>query len=812
MGTGFKAFLHRTLLIALLGMAVSPALVQGQVASRTRPIVVGINREFPPFEFLGATGQPEGYDVDVIRAAAAEVELTLEFRADSWANIKADLEAGRIDVVPGMLYSEERAALVDFSAPHLLIHYCIFLRNDTKGVTSLADLKGKRVLVERASRMHEYLLSHATGAEIVPITSEPQALRMLSSGNGMDAAILPRLEGLEMIHDLHLTNIHVLPGSVLSEELCFAVAKDRGRLRAKLDSGMAIINRSGKYREIYDKWFVPLEPETGPSARILKVLGWTTLGALLLGALALTWSWSLRRQVRRQTESLRRSEAATRASQARFQAFFHSTNDAIFIHDLEMGAILDANRRAMEMYGYTREELLALSVQELSSGVPPYLMEDARGWIRKAAEDGPQVFEWQARDKSGRLFWVEVNMRRTTIDGEGRLVASVRDIAERKQAELERATFQAQLMQSQKMESLGMLAGGVAHDMNNILGAILALASANQDTHEPGSRTYRAFETIGLAATRGGKMVRNLLGFARSSPSEQRTLDVNAILREQAHLLEHTTLSRIRLDLDLAADLRPVQGDASALTHALMNLCVNGIDAMEGTGTLTLRTRNLGDAQVEIAVEDTGCGMPMEVQARALEPFFTTKAIGKGTGLGLSMVYGMVTAHQGHMEIRSEPGKGTQVTLRLPASSSRKASPEAAPEDPKASPLQRREVLLVDDDDLVRASLEDILADLGHATSPVASGEEALRRLQEGYRPDLVILDMNMPGLGGAETLPRLRSCRPEVPILIVTGRVDQTVLDLVAGDAQVTLLPKPFGKKELSAYIQGLAASPECG
>ena len=812
MRKGFWAFFLPCFRIALLILVGSLPRLMGQEAAQQKPIVVGINREFPPYEFLDPTGQPAGYDVDLIRAAAAEVGLPLVFQADTWAHIKADVEAGRVDVVPGMLYSEERAALVEFSAPHLMVHYSIFIRKGTPEVATLADLAGKRILVERSSRMHEFLLSHGFKSEILVIDSEPEALRKLSSGLGIDAAILPRIEGLEMVRDLHISNVHPLSGSILSEELCFAVAKDRGRLRAKLDSGVAILYRSGKYREIYDKWFVPLEPGAGNSARILKFLGWTTLGALLVGVTALAWSWSLRRQVHRKTESLRRSEAATRTSNARFQAIFNAANDAIFIHALPSGTILDVNQRTEEMYGYSREQILTLPFEALCSGVPPHSVADALAWMSKAAAGPPQVFEWLARDRSDRLFWVEVNMRRTTIDGQERLVVAARDIAERKRAEQEKANLQAQLQQSQKMESLGILAGGVAHDMNNILGAILALASTNQEAHPPDSPAYRAFERICMAATRGGSMVKNLLGFARQAPAELQTLDVNELLREQAHLLEHTTLSRIALGMELDPGLLPMRGDANALTHAFMNLCVNAIDAMDGQGTLVLRTRNGVDNKIEITVQDTGPGMPKEVQARAMEPFFTTKPVGKGTGLGLSMVYGTVMAHQGQMEIKTEQGKGTSVTLRLPACGTGKEAHQQPSQPEPQSQQDRlphsRKVLLIDDDELVRDSIQGILTDLGHAARLASSGEEGLVQIHTGYHPDLVILDMNMPGLGGAGTLPQLRSWDPTVPILITTGRVDQAVLDLVASYPGVTLLAKPFPKNELRRLLEQVTVS----
>ena len=394
-------------------------------------------------------------------------------------------------------------------------------------------------------------------------------------------------------------------------------------------------------------------------------------------------------------------------------------------------------------------------------------------------------------------------LRKIELELQDALALLQADVAERALAEIDRAKLQAQLQQAQKMESLGSLAGGVAHDMNNVLGAVLALASAELPGHPPGSSSHTAFQTICQAAIRGGNMVRSLLSFARQSPSEQRELDMNQLLREQANLLRYTTLAQVRLELELAPDLRPLRGDGSALLHALMNLSVNAVDAMGGQGTLTLRTRNSDDRWLEVQVQDTGCGMPREVLARAMDPFFTTKPVGRGTGLGLSMVYSTVQANGGQVEIHSQPGQGTLVTLRFPACpASLPVAPVAALADP-GSARKSLQVLLVDDDDLVRMASELLLRMLGHRATTAASGEQALLSLEAGHPQDLVILDLNMPGIGGAGTLPRLRILRPDLPVLLATGRADQTALNLVAAYPLVTLLPKPYSMEDLQAVLE---------
>ena len=379
-------------------------------------------------------------------------------------------------------------------------------------------------------------------------------------------------------------------------------------------------------------------------------------------------------------------------------------------------------------------------------------------------------------------------------------------LADLVQTEAARKEAEARLHQVEKMDSLGSLAGGVAHDMNNVLGAILGLASAHAERAEPGSPLARDLGTITAACLRGGSLVKGLLGFARQGLAEVRNLDLNAIVTEQVALLGRTTLQRVRILPELAEDLRPIEGDPSALSHLLMNLCVNSVDAMPAGGTLTLLTRNEGPALVALEVRDSGTGMTPEVLKRATDPFFTTKPQGQGTGLGLAMVYTTVKAHQGTLRIQSEPGQGTRILMTFPALL---AGPPALAQagKPQLKPgLRPLRVLLVDDDDLIREAMGAVLTMLGHGPALAAGGEDALRQLEAGLQPEVVILDLNMPGLGGAGTLPRLRGLLPQVPVLLATGRVDDAALALVEAHAGVRLLPKPFDLFELQAQLELVA------
>ena len=399
---------------------------------------------------------------------------------------------------------------------------------------------------------------------------------------------------------------------------------------------------------------------------------------------------------------------------------------------------------------------------------------------------------------TGRAGWARQTFT-PFCDAQGTIIgvlSTVQDITERMRQETETRQLEEQLLNTSKMESLSSLAAGLAHDMNNVLGAIMAIASLQELRSPKGSPQKKAMGSIITACQRGVVMVKGLLDFSRENLALEQQVDLNTLVREEMALLEHSTLQRVRLILNLEEPLRPILGDPAALSHLLMNLCVNAGDAMPEGGTLSITTTNEGDDLVRLVLADTGCGMPKEVLDKALEPLFTTKP--EGTGLGLAIVYGTTKAHHGSLELKSEPGQGTQAILHFPASLPQDEVP-ASPEEALPPSIQRTlHILLIDDDEQIREVLPPLLEALGHHSSAVACGEEGLAALEAGLRPDLVILDMNMPGLGGAGTLPRLRALLPEVPVLLTTGRAKEAAHALSLNQSNVAILVKPFS-------VQGL-------
>lgn len=495
----------------------------------------------------------------------------------------------------------------------------------------------------------------------------------------------------------------------------------------------------------------------------------------------------------------KQDEAALLESEGRFRGLLQSVDSVAVQSYGPDGTIRYWNKASETLYGYAAEEAIGRDLIDLV--IPLEAREGIRKMVQTMWETGEPLppSELRLLRKDGSQVLVYTSHAIVRVPGHLPELFSIDiDLTDRQRLE-------TQLHQAQKMESLGILAGGVAHDMNNVLGAILGLASVHLENQPVGSPLHRAFSTITKACTRGGHLIQSLLGFARQNLVEEKDLDLNLLVQDEIRLLERTTLARVRLEMDLAADLHPIRGDASALSHVLMNLCVNAVDAMADNGTLTLRTRNLGADWIEVQVEDTGSGMSKEVLEKALDPFFTTKEQGKGTGLGLSIAHSTVKAHHGQLDISSEPGRGTRVRLRFPACRTESLAADSREAAPREATAAKLTVLLVDDDELIQSSMQAILELLGHSVATARRGEEALAALEAGLEPDVVILDLNMPGLGGAGTLPRLRVLRPTLPVFLATGRADQTAMRLLDEHPFVTLLSKPFGLKELQQQLAPL-------
>ena len=489
-------------------------------------------------------------------------------------------------------------------------------------------------------------------------------------------------------------------------------------------------------------------------------------------------------------------------SELRFATAFQMIPLPAAITRIEDGTFITVNEAWLRLFGHAREAVEGHTGEDLGLWADP----GTRPGIVATLQGGTRVLDREVTflKKDGSRISAMFAGQLLMMQGQPCLLGAVVDMTERQQADQERRRLEAEIHHAQKLESLGSLASGVAHDMNNVLAAIQTVAELLTLPTSRSPEDLRNLALIARATVRGRDLVRGLTQFVRKDLQEAEHLDLNGLIREEAELLDRTLLQKVRVILALDPDLPPILGDRSALGNALMNLCVNAADAMPRGGMLTLRTLQAGEGWVEWAVEDTGEGMPAEVLARATEPFFTTKGIGKGTGLGLALVHGVAKAHGGGLELLSVVGQGTTVKLRLPALSLPAVPAQELAEADLDVPRCLR-ILVVDDDELIRASLPGMLEFAGHGTVLADSGRAAISLMEHGLEVDLAILDLNMPDLGGLETLERLRALRPNLPVLIASGYLDPASLATLAPYRQVGLLAKPFAMKELRTRFREL-------
>jgi PAS domain S-box-containing protein len=488
----------------------------------------------------------------------------------------------------------------------------------------------------------------------------------------------------------------------------------------------------------------------------------------------------------------RRAEESVRESELKFSKVFNSAPILGSLSLVADGTLIAVNDMYCQTLGLTRDGVIGRTSIEL--GV--FGARDRERLIAALQPAGHcHNVETTLHARDGRLVPCLVSAEAVEVGGQELLIAMIADITERKRSEEQRSALQAEVEHLQKLDSLGRLAGGVAHDMNNVLGAIYAVTQTVRFRHQGDRDLDDALATVERAANRGRDLVKGLMGLTRKDLAAPVAIDLNELVRQEMTLLERTLLQRYRLVMDLEQPLPPIQGETGTLGSALMNLCVNAVDAMPDGGTLTIRTRRLAGAKVQIAVEDTGEGMTPQVLKQAMDPFFTTKPFGRGTGLGLSTVFNTARSHGGAFALHSEPGRGTRAVLTLPAGASRPApAPPEAPPPVKGS----WRILVVDDDELLRAAIPAMLQVLGHRAEALEGGRAALARVDRDGSPDLVILDINMPGMNGLETLRHLRERDPRLPVLLATGFLDREVEAAVQTDPCTLAMTKPFSMEDM--------------
>ncbi len=509
-------------------------------------------------------------------------------------------------------------------------------------------------------------------------------------------------------------------------------------------------------------------------------------------------------------ERLVRSERALRESEARFRALIEKSSDMVFLFDADWH-VQFMSPSVSEWLGWSPEQVLERNLWETDLVDPddrPTASEARRNLLAAPEAARRAVLRVRHRDGSWRLLDC---LGRNLLDHPAvrGIVVNARDVTEQRGLE-------EQVRQAQKLESIGRLAGGVAHDFNNILTAVLSCAEALRGGAVGSDPEARGdVEQILAAGWRARDLTQQLLAFARKQVITPVQLDLNEVVLQSENLYRRVLGEDVALELELASGLWPVLCDRGLIEQVLMNLVVNARDAMPTGGTLVLRTGNVegspsaaGERQdlVRLAVQDWGCGMPAEVRAHLFEPFFTTKPPGKGTGLGLATVYGIVSQSNGSIHVDSEPDRGTTVTLTFPRSHAARPTQAAARVAPSGRRRDGETVLVVEDDPQVLAVTRRALAQAGYRVLVAGNGGEAIEVVRQEAGPlDLVVTDVVMPGLSGRAVVDALRVGQPGLRALYLSGYSGDAIANRGVLEAGINFLPKPFTAASLVERVQAI-------
>ncbi len=790
----------------LLRSALLAATAATFAAAAETPVWrIGALTDNYPYSFRGDDGNLQGFVFELTTELERAIGLRFERVAGTTQAIWRDFDEGRLDALQSFAYSAEREQRVDFTVPYLTMSGALFVRAGEAGIRSFADLRGRKVAVHPGSLGDRLMRQAGLEREIVAVESVEQALERLERGE-VEATLAARLSGLSIVHHRGFRRVRALEADVPGFDVryCFAVRKGDAALLARLNEGLAVLMRTGKFDEVYRKWFGHVLPEAYSAA---QVMGAVALGLALALAVAL-WAGArqraLSRRIALQAEALRESEAWHRH-------LFEGARDGMLVLAKKDGRLTAtrSNAAAGRLLGREPGGSPEGDAAAVLAGVPT-LAERLR------ADDGGGTFEFEQQLGDGR--WLRVGVGPL---GTERLV-TLADITEQVDGRRQLAWREEQMRQRQKLEAVGTLARGVAHDFNNLLTTILGSAELVSLRLGPGHPAESSLQPILQAGLRARDLVRQILTFSRDSAPRREVVAVGPLVADTVSLLRPLAAKRVVFEEALQPDLPPILADPVQVSQVLVNIGTNAIQAMgAGGGQLTFSAETMlagpelraqhpelaAGRHLRIGIQDTGPGIPADVRSRIFEPFFTTKAPGEGTGLGLSVVLGIVQQHRGTVTVYSQVGRGTLFHVYFPLDAA------GVPADgPGAGPGrgEGERVLFVDDDPAIAGVAGNVLRELGYAVEVHTGPAEAWKAWEAA--PDrwaVFVSDLTMPGLTGLQLLSRVRERRPRQPFVILSGFFSVAEAAAAKALGATELVHKPLTTETLGRAVRAaLAAS----
>jgi len=793
------------------------------------PIIVGTTTDSYPHSYAGPDGRGTGFAADLLDAVARIMRLNIKRVPAPGIEVYRRFGEGEFDMLQTYSQSATRDEFADFSVPFLTLQGTIFVQKQSSPVKKLSDLNGRKFAVIGHGSMGErFLRDQNLQVDTIYVSSSEEALRLVNDG-GCAGTFLSQLTALSVVQRTGLRNVAIFGEPFAGYDIrhCFAVHKGDTLLLARLNEGLAILNRTGEFQKIYEHWFGNLE--TSPVFRQMVL----RYGAILLVVIvvSLLAAGSYRRVLKKMIAT---QTAELSSQKTLLQALYDNIPMAVCLLERhpEGFRILSINRQAEPCMGIP----VALAQQKLLHQLasPSEWVRELAGLLSAHPIATPQSLVREERhltETHKRVIFSLVPMQSSPA-GLPRLCVLGEDVTERR-------TLDEEIGQSRRLRAIGELVGGIAHEFNNLLTPITLKLGEIQLDWPNDARLHGELQLIADAAQRSAELTRRLLTFGRKTENRIEQVYLGSIVTSCLALLKLTVDRRIVWETVIPNDLPPLQFNPTDLNQIVLNLVLNARDTLTEklsthptdtwTPTIQIEAANLSVDAIQrlepsvpsrrqilgwqrLTVRDNGMGMSNHVRERIFEPFYTTKDVGMGTGLGLATVWHLVTEISGRVDVESVPGQGSAFHVFLPLLVGKmQTETSATHQQPPA--IGNSRIFLAEDDEMVASAVLASLRRAGHSLIHETNGASAWQHLQDNLDAyDLLMLDVNMPGLDGIELAKRLRAtARYKGRIMIVSGRLGSDDLKEIATAKVDCVLNKPFRIHELLDAVQNcLTATPK--
>ncbi len=764
------------------------------------------NTDFPPVELADDTGLFSGMGADLILQIEKRLGISFsKIPSNDWKMHLAALESGECAITPAIVRTAEKERYTSFTAPYATVPVVLITTRTTSGTITFDNLPGRRVGVIAGYATERYLRDLANGRyEIIPVNNVSEGLRGVSFGQ-LDAFVGNLAVAAYHIEKEGIPNLRVAGRTDFGFTWSIGVSRKYPLLFSSVQKAFEAIPRS-ELESLCRRWISLDTGGLSPETRLLlQLIG--VFAILLVGGLA-GISYFLKRRLDDKVTSLKKA-------QEKMRSLFAAMKDIILILDHE-GRYVEIAPIDTTLLYRPPDELLGKTIHDIFQ---PERADQFLAAIDTVLSSRQSVTLDYVLTLDLREVWFSAIVAPLSED---RVIWIARDITERKQVEAEREKLHGQLIQSQKMEAIGILAGGVAHDFNNMLSAIIGYSELTLGAMSPEDPLRRNLGRILDAAQRSAGLTRQLLAFARKQTVVPIVLDLNESVEGTLKMLRRLIGENIEFRWFPCPDSCIVRIDPTQIDQLLANLCVNAKDAIGDIGRIFIETARItldaaycqshtgflpGD-YVMLAVSDDGCGMDKATVEHIFEPFFTTKGLGQGTGLGLATVYGIVKQNEGFISVYSEPGKGTTFKIYLPRYDSESVLP--LPGNAEEIPFGEGEtLLLVEDDATLLGMTAMMLEQLGYSVRPAATPGEAIRLAEADEEINMFITDVVMPEMNGRDLAERLRAIRPGLRHLFMSGYTSNVIADNGILDKGLNFIQKPFSLKDLAVKIRRVLHEP---